>query len=123
MRGWRQHSTVPNHINAIVEGGQPKTLLLDPCKACWIPVVRTPATGKSTQVRVFFQSSVLCVYKKAQNHYIVDQNLCFRVAFIHFVVRLISMYYLMAMLFRVLSKRSSVMIFRFEASSRTSGFV
>ena len=43
--------------------------------------------------------------------------------FFHFVVQLISLYYLMAVPLRVLSQQSSVLIRRFEESTRTSGFV
>lgn len=102
-------------------GGQSKTLLLDTCKderACWIPAVQTTVTGKGTCELMFF-------FKKpeTQTHHIADLNLRPKVAFFHFVVQLISLYYLMAVLFRALSKDSSVPIFRFEASSQTSGFV
>lgn len=92
--------------------------LLDPCGA------NTSHWKKYSCVSIFSIISLACFKKpETQNHWIVDLNLRFRVRFFHFVVQLISLYYLMAMLFRVLSKESSVLIFRFEASSQTSGFV
>lgn len=109
-------------------GGRSKTLLLDTCKderACWILAVQTPVTGKGTCELLFFFIISLACFKKpeTQTHRIADLNLRFKVAFFHFVVQLISLYYLMAVLFRALSKDPSVLIFRFEASSQTSGFV